>query len=169
MAETEKRKRGNPNFAKKKGEEGYVPRNTDAAHEAATKSHSIFESADEFSAVAAAYFEVCDAEYEKYSESGLCLFLSKHNNKGRNITLQTLHKWYDGEACEHLQEVVQMAYLRIQHQIETDPRYDDKGMSAYRIFLEKQSRLGGKTDKTEAKQDVKVELSVKDYDPEFFK
>ena len=162
-------KKGNPNFKAKKGEAGYHERNTAAAHEAAAKSWRVFETPEELHEAICGYFDDCDARGELYSEAGLCLWLSTHNRKGRNVLLQTLHDWYDGTNCTDLREEVQIAYLRIQHQIETDPRYSDKPMVPYRIFSLKQRRLGGKTDKTDVNTDVRVELTVKDYDPEMFK
>lgn len=165
----------------KKGDEGFIPRNTAAANPASVQARAarkaagigdancIFKTVEEFEAAADGYFDDCDCRNEKYSEAGLCLWLSRHNAKNRNVTLQTLQNWYDGDTAGHLQEAVQMAYLRIQHQIETDPRYDDKAMTAYRIFLEKQTRLGGKTDKQEVNNNVKFELTIKDYDEELAK
>lgn len=160
----------------KRGEAGYHERNTKAANDACAAKRAerkargegdatcIFPTVEEFERAAVDYFDECDRKEEKYSEAGLCLWLSSHNAKNRNVTLTALQNWYDGDAAEHLQEAVQMAYLRIQHQIETDPRYDDKAMTAYRIFLEKQKRLGGKTDKQEVDNNVKFELTIKDYD-----
>ena len=118
-----------------------------------------FETAEEFNEAADKYFNECDAEDKLYSESGLCLGLTKYNRKGKNVTISALQDWYDGRRCEYLQEAVQMAYLRIQEQIETDPRYMEKGgMSTKAIFLMKQKRLGGRTDKTETKQDTVVHI-----------
>lgn len=174
-------KLGNQKFKAKRGEPGYTERNVKAAQEAAVRQRAerrangigdkscTFETVEEFEEAAAGYFDECDRREEKYSEAGLCLWLSAHNRKGRNVTLHTLQSWYDGNSADHLQEAVQMAYLRIQHQIETDPRYDDKAMTAYRIFLEKQPRLGGKTDKQEVSNNVKFELTIKDYDEKLAK
>ena len=172
---------GSPRFKVKKGEPGYIERDPTKAREAKAKARKeakargegdvgcIFPKADDLVEALDGYFDDCDARGEKYSEAGICLWLSRHNPKNRNVTLQTLHRWYDGVSNEHLQEAVKMAYLRIQHQIETDPRYDDKAMTAYRIFLEKQVRLGGKTDKQEVSNNVKFELTIKDYDEELAK
>ena len=66
------------------------------------------------------YFQACDASGRLYGEAGLALHLG--------VTLNTLHRWYDGERCPDLQEAVQMAYLRIQEQVESDPAYAEKGM-----------------------------------------
>lgn len=163
------KKGGNPNLKAKKGEPGYTERNTAPATAASALSHRTFETADELREAITGYFDDCDARYELYSEAGLCLWLSEHNKKGRRVLLQALHDWFDGTSCADLQEEVQIAYLRIQHQIETDARYGEKPMVPYRIFLAKQKRFGGKTDKTDVNTDVRVELTVKDYDPEFFK
>ena len=175
------KKLGNPGFSAKPGEPGYVHRDPTKAAKACAEKNAklkamglgkddcIFPDPAELAESLDGYFAHCDAINEKYSESGICLWLSKHNKKNRNVTLQTLHYWYDGVYSEHLQELVQMAYTRIMHQIETDPRYDDKAMVPYRIFLEKQKRYGGKTDKQEISNDVKFELTIKDYDEELAK
>lgn len=161
--------RGNPRFKAKRGEEGYFERDTATATAASLETTRIFDTAEELSEALIAYFDDCDARGELYSEAGICLWLTAHNKKGKKVLLHSLHKWCDGIVCPDLQEEVQIAYLRIQHQIETDNRYGDKPMIPYRIFLSKQKRFGGKTDKQEVDTDVRVELTVKDYDPEFFK
>lgn len=139
----------------KKGEEGYHERNTDAAHEAS----AVFPTAEAFTEAANKYFDECDSTDALYGEAGLCLGLSKYNAKGRNVTLAALRSWYDGEYCSWLQEAVQMAYLRIQQQVETDPRYREKGGMATRaIFTLKQNRLGGYQDKQEVKNDSTVRV-----------
>lgn len=100
-----------------------------------------------------AYFSRCDSERVLYGEAGLALALG--------VTLGTLRDWYDGRACEDLQEEIQRAYLRIQNQIETDPAYMEKGgMTTKAIFLLKQARLGGYQDKIEARQDMKVTIRM---------
>lgn len=143
----------------RKGEEGYWERSTEAAHAAAQKAHSVFETVEDFQAAADAYFAECDAEGQLYGEAGLCLGLTKYNTKGRTVTLNTLRSWYDGEKCEYLKDAVQMAYMRIQAQLETDPRYQDKGGMATRaIFLQKQKRFGGYQDKQETKNDTTVRI-----------
>lgn len=139
----------------KKGEPGYFPRNTDPAHQAC----STFETPEEFTACADAYFDECDKNGELYGEAGLCLYLSKHNKKGKPVTLGSLRRWYDGERNEALQPAVQLAYLRIQAQIESDARYREKGGMATRaIFLQKQPRLGGYQDRVEQKNDTTVRI-----------
>lgn len=122
-----------------------------------------FASAAEFQAAADAYFDSCDAAGKLYGEAGLALALG--------VTLRTLHRWYDGELNQKLQEPVQFAYLRIQDQIETHPAYMEKGgMSSRAIFLQKQPRFGGYQDRIEAKQDMTVNIRHgKDMDDSDFK
>lgn len=129
-----------------------------AATDAAARSHAVFETAEEFTAAADAYFDACDRYGKLYGEAGLCLALSRGNRKGCVVTLRTLRKWYDGECCGYLQDAVQSAYLRIQEQIETDPVYREKGMVPRSIFLQKQTRLGGYQDKVETKNDSTVKV-----------
>lgn len=144
----------------RKGQEGYWDRDTSAATDAAAKEHAVFDTAEEFTRAANAYFEEADREGRLYGEAGLCMGLSRFNKKGRNVTLKTLQRWYDGDSCPYLQEAVQMAYLRIQEQIETDERYAEKGGMATRaIFLQKQKRFGGYQDKQETKSDVSLKIS----------
>jgi len=114
----------------------------------------IFETAEEFEELANAYFDFCDDEDRLYGEAGLALYLTAHNRKKRNVTLTALRDWYVGERSPHLQESVKMAYLRIQDQIDHDPRYQDKAMATRGIFLQKQKWYGGYTDrpKDEAKE-----------------
>lgn len=98
------------------------------------------------------YFAQCDEEGKLYGEAGLALHLG--------VMLATLRKWYDGTDCPDLQETVQMAYLRIQSQTESDPAYMMKGMVTKAIFLMKQPRLGGYQDKIEAKTDISVNVKM---------
>lgn len=122
------------------------------------KSSAIFPTAEEFTRAAESYFAQCDDQGLVYGEAGLCLALSRSNPKGRAVTLQTLRGWYDGKDCLWLQEAVQLAYLRIQSQIESDPRYQDKsGMITRGSNLQKQPRLGGYQDKGE-RQEVTVKI-----------
>ena len=90
------------------------------------KSSAIFPTAEKFTRAAEDYFNHCDAQGIVYGEAGLCLALTQGNPKNRAVTLQTLRSWYDGKDCLWLQEAVQLAYLRIQSQIESDPRYQEK-------------------------------------------
>lgn len=141
-----------------------------AATDAAAKSHAVFETAEAFEAAANAYFDACDRYGKLYGEAGLCLALSRGNQKRRTVTLATLRKWYDGESCPYLQDAVQRAYLRIQEQIETDPTYREKGMVPRSIFLQKQPRLGGYQDKVETKNDATVKIVLENgMDMELFK
>jgi len=143
----------------KKGEEGYFERNTEAAHKAAALSHAIFQDADEFNATAEKYFAACDERGELYGEAGLCIGLSKNHPRKKTVTLRKLREMYDSDEKQELQEAVQMAYLRIQQQIETDARYQEKGGMATRgIFLQKQKRFGGYQDKIEQKTDTVVTI-----------
>lgn len=127
-----------------------------------TTEQDIFETAEEFNEAAEAYFNEADKEGKLYGEAGLCIGLSRYNKKGRNVGISTLRSWYDKglESCPGLQEAVQMAYLRIQEQIETDPAYVGKGgLTTKAIFLLKQSRLGGYQEKQEAKGDMTLNIT----------
>lgn len=94
-----------------------------------------FATEEEFSRAAEDYFAHCDAREDLYGEAGLCLWLSSHNPGGAIVTQQALRAWYDGTACPHLRDAVRLAYLRIQHQIETDPRYQGKGGMTSKALL----------------------------------
>ena len=110
-----------------------------------------FGSVVEFQTAADAYFDACDAAGKLYGEAGLCLAL--------DVSLNTLRRWYDGKLRPELQEAVQRAYLRIQDQIETDPIYMEKGgMTSRAIFMLKQPRFAGYSDKVEARQDLTVNI-----------
>lgn len=98
------------------------------------------------------YFAECDKNEVLYGEAGLALALDFTQEHMRNI--------YDGKANKPARESIQKAYLRIQNQIETDPRYRDKSMVSKSIFLLKQARLGGYQDKMEAKQDISVNVKM---------
>lgn len=152
MAE-KKRGTGNPKLKAKKGEPGYHERNVEAATAAAAKEHAIFPEADEFERLADRYFDECDAEYKLYGEAGLALYLSDHNLAKRFVSVNTLRSWVDGVNCPHLQDAACRAYTRIQAQIESDPRYQEKGMVTRSIFLQKQKRLGEYQDRIETKND----------------
>ena len=122
------------------------------------KASAIFPTAEKFTRAAEEYFSACDAQGIVYGEAGLCLALSRANPKNRAVTLQTLRGWYDGKDCPWLQEAVQLAYLRIQSQIESDPRYQEKsGMITRGSYLQKQPRLGGYQDKGE-RQETTVKI-----------
>lgn len=153
-------KKSEKKTARKKGEADFWERKTDAAHDAAKDAHTAFLTAEAFTEAADAYFDECDANNQLYGEAGLCLALSKKSQNGKVVTLRALRSWFDGDSCTHLQGAVQAAYLRIQAQIETDPRYREKGgMPAKAIFLLKQPRLGGYTDRTEQKSETAVNIT----------
>ena len=105
-----------------------------------------FRTAAELRKAMDGYFAKCDEEGTLYSEGGLARHL--------NVALLTLRSWYDGTRVPEYQHDVEMAYLRIQEQIETDPRYQEKSMVSRSIFLNKQRWFGGYQDKIEAKQDI---------------
>lgn len=111
-----------------------------------------YATADLLKAKCDEYFRTCDKDGVLYGEAGLALHL--------NVTVETLRRWYDGKRCTDFQETAQMAYLRIQNQIETDPRYQEKGMVTRGIFLNKQPRFGGYQDKVEARQDISVNVNM---------
>ena len=138
--------------------------------EKATEERVIFETEEEFRTLAKGYFDECDEQHRLYGEAGLCLYLTKHNRKGRTVRLAQLQRWYDGERAPYLQDAVQEAYLRIQDQIESDPAYMEKGMTTRAIFLSKQKRLGGYQDKVESKNETTVHIVHSDsVDAEDFK
>lgn len=143
------------NSKAKRGEEGFYERDPSKAHQAC----STFETAEEFEEAANKYFAECDSEGILYGEAGLALGLKKYGRKHRFVSIQALRNWYDGKKCEYLQDVVQEAYAKIQNQIETDPRYQEKGgMATKGIFMLKQSRFGGYQDKIEQKSDTTVKI-----------
>ena len=113
-----------------------------------------YATVEELDAAIDKYFSDCDAQHILYDEAGLAL--------GLGVKLSTLHSWYDGLRCPEFMDPVQMAYLRIQHQIETDPAYMEKNMVSKAIFLLKQKRFGGKQDKIEAKNDINVNVHMGD-------
>lgn len=111
-----------------------------------------FRTAAELRKAMDGYFAKCDEEGTLYSEGGLARHL--------NVALLTLRSWYDGTRVPEYQHDVEMAYLRIQEQIETDPRYQEKSMVSRSIFLNKQRWFGGYQDKIEAKQDISVNVKM---------
>ena len=118
-----------------------------------------FATAEEFTRAAEGYFAACDERGLLYGEAGLCLSLTRSNPGGRPVTLQTLRDWYDGEDCPHLREAVRLAYLRIQEQIESDPRYHEKGGIITRgTLLQKQPRFGGYQDRADTKSESTVKI-----------
>jgi len=137
----------------------------------AINANRIFETGEDFTEAANKYFDECDnhidanGNTELYSEAGLCLGLYKYGSKHRIVTVQKLHDWFDNDDRPDLQEAVRMAYMRIQHQIETDPRYQEKGGMATRAIFElKQKYLGGKVDKAVAENKTVVKFDFGNLD-----
>lgn len=152
-----------------------MPKDTTKATEAAAKARrkQTVEKIKEFRKQSEAYFQSCDEEDVLYSEPGLADFL------GCEVNL--LHYRYDyndgrdpeevaaavadfevGKEVDQPQQVmshyVRMAYMRIWKQVDTDPRYMEKSMVSYKIFLNKQKRLGGRQDRQEMNQNVSVNV-----------
>lgn len=111
-----------------------------------------FRTAAELRRAMDAYFAKCDENGLLYGEGGLARHLG--------VGLLTLRSWYDGRRVPEYQHDVEMAYLRMQEQIESDPRYQEKGMVTRSIFLNKQRWFGGYQDKIEAKQDIAVNVKM---------
>lgn len=111
-----------------------------------------FKTAEELQEKLDAYFADCDEQRKLYSEVGMALFLK--------VSLITLDQWWRGTRCPYLQETIRMAYTRIAEQIATDPRYNERQMVSYRIFLLKQEKFGGYQDRVEAKNDLTVNVKM---------
>ena len=111
-----------------------------------------YQTAEELARACDAYFAKCDQVGELYGEAGLCLALG--------VTLNTYRRWRHGETAAYLSETVQMADLRIQHQLETDARYHEKSMVSRAIFMMKQPQFGGYQDRIEARQDIAVNVKM---------
>lgn len=100
-----------------------------------------------------AYFDGCDMEKKLYGPAGLALAL--------DLELEDLMSLREGREGAELMRPVKRAFLRIQDQVETDPRYREKGGMATRaIFALKQPWLGAYQDKIEAKQDLTVNVKM---------
>ena len=109
-----------------------------------------------FTRAANRYFELCDSEDRLYSESGLCLALQ---SKERAVTPAMLRAWYDDDSQPALRDAVRSAYLRIQLQIETDPRYWEKsGIASRAVQLLGQRYFGGGLQREETKQGPTVQV-----------
>ena len=109
-----------------------------------------------FTKAANRYFELCDSEDRLYSEAGLCLALQ---TKERAVTPAMLRAWYDDDSQPALRDAVRSAYLRIQLQIETDPRYWEKSSIASRaVQLLSQRYFGGAAQRDETKQGPTVQV-----------
>ena len=127
-------------------------RKQQSTEDAARAARMKYSTPEELQAKCDEYFAERDAVGGLYGEAGLALKLG--------VSLHTLHSWYDGRYAIELRPVVEEAYLKIQNQVETDPVYQDKALSARAIFLMKQARYGGKVDKVESKQDVSVKVKM---------
>lgn len=112
-----------------------------------------FSSAEELADRIDAYFDGCDGEKKLYGPAGLALSLG--------LEMEALMNMREGREGPELMRIVKRAFLRIQDQVETDPRYREKGGMATRaIFALKQPWLGGYQDKIEAKQDLTVNVKM---------
>lgn len=99
------------------------------------------------------YFADCDAAGKLYGPAGLALALG--------LDLEDLFALREGLERPEFVRPVKRAFLRIQDQVETDPRYREKGGMATRaIFALKQPWLGAYQDKIEAKQDLTVNVKM---------
>lgn len=137
----------------------YLGREREVMGVAKKKECPAFPTAEDFTEAAEEYFADCDGKGELYGEAGLCLALSRRSANGRPVTLGELRDWWDGEACPHLKDAARVAYLRIQDQIERDPRFQKSGMTSKAVFLLKQERLGGYADKGEQKAKARVTIT----------
>lgn len=121
----------------------------------------IFPTADDFRKAADKYFDACDATGELYSVAGLCLGLKKYGPNRRFVSRDTLEDWARGETkIEGLQDAALEAFLRIEHQLETDERYKDKALNTRAIFFLKRPSLGGYRD-VQKEDKSKVEVVLK--------
>lgn len=129
-----------------------------ARAEAAAKEAEIFgefgfSSAAELEERIDGYFADCDRAGKLYGPAGLALAL--------DLELEDLMSLREGRKGAELMRPVKRAFLRIQDQVETDPRYREKGGMATRaIFALKQPWLGAYQDKIEAKQDLTVNVRM---------
>lgn len=115
--------------------------------------HKAYETEEEVREVLESYFDGCDASGTLYSEAGMALALG--------VSMPALRSWFDGTRRAELQSVVQWAYLRVLEQVQTDPRYREKGgMTSIAIFMMKQPRFAGYQDRIEAKQDLTVNVKI---------
>ena len=129
-----------------------MPGSKKSGNHTGSSTKSKFETVEEFQTALDQYFADCDKKKKLYSIPGLCLFLKTQQ--------QTFATWYNGEKRAELQDATRMACLRIQEQVETDARYQEKGMVTRGIFLNKQMMLGGYQDLIEAKQDIAVNVKM---------
>lgn len=112
-----------------------------------------------FTRAANRYFELCDSEGRLYSEAGLCLSLHSLGARERAVTPAMLRAWYDDDSQPALRDAVRSAYLRIQLQIETDPRYWEKsGIASRAVQLLSQHCFGGALQRDETRQGPTVQV-----------
>ena len=145
------RPRKNP-VAEKAAEKPKIADSREVQIERAKLAWRKYSSAEELREAINGYFADCDKRGTLYGEAGLALWL--------DVSLDTLHSWYDGRYAPELQPEAQRAYMIIQNQVETSPVYQDKAMTSRAIFLMKQMRYGGKVDKVEAKNDISVKVKM---------
>lgn len=124
-----------------------------AAKAAETCGRFGFLSVEELEERIDAYFAGCDGEKKLYGPAGLALAL--------DLELDDLMNLRAGKEGTELMRPIKRAFLRIQDQVETDPRYREKGGMATRaIFALKQPWLGAYQDKIEAKQKLTVNVKM---------
>lgn len=112
-----------------------------------------------FAKAANRYFALCDSEGMLYSEAGLCLALQGHGARERAVTPAMLRAWYDDDSQPALRDAVRSAYLRMQQQIETDPRYWEKsGIASRAAQLLSQRCFGGGLQQDKVKQEPTVQV-----------
>lgn len=97
-----------------------------------------------------AYFAECERNGELPNEFSLGVYLG--------VSLHTLDNWFNGTRCPHLQETIQMAYMRMSAAWMEEARSNPK--FAMPIFLLKQKRFGGYQDKVESNAEVKVQVTM---------
>lgn len=113
-----------------------------------------FKDAAALRAALDGYFDMCDKTGTLYSEAGILLAIGLSS-------LDTWDSWWEGARCPDLMPEVRWACLRITNQILTHPTYREKGgMTSLAIFLLKQKRLGGMTDRVETKKDMTVNVKM---------
>lgn len=110
-----------------------------------------------FKRAAKLYFAQCDSEGKLYSEAGLCLCLQGHR-AGKPVTPRLLRAWYDDDSQPALRDAVRSAYLQMQQQIETDPRYWEKSAMASRATQLLSQRCFGGAQQDGAKEGPPVQL-----------
>lgn len=148
-----------------------------AAKAARAKRKKVLKNVRKFREMSAAYFAKQDEECLAYSEAGLanCMewaltklqrYYDYNNGRDDDEIEAQVDAFETGDEVTDPRSVmsyyVQLAYQRIQEQIDTSPLYREKGMVTRGIFLNKQVRLGGYQDKMEQKQDISVNVTFGD-------